>query len=290
MSRLKAKSSREVGLEIAAICGRHFFKLEHLHYGYWTYGLEIDIANLHIAQQNYTNLLVSHIPDGVKTILDVGCGTGRTAQELIGRGYQVDCVSPSPFLSERVRSLLGNTSRIFECPYEQLQTELRYDVVLFSESFQYVRLEEGLQQTVGFLNDGGYLFICDFFKTDAEGNGVLGGGHKLTRFRARMADYPFEAVVDEDITPQTAPTMDIWDDAVKNVVAPVLDSGLGYLSGRHPLAVKLLRWKYRKKIDRMYEKYFNGGRSSQDFKRFKTYRLLLYRKTSPNADEQGEQQ
>lgn len=278
MGRREAKTSQDLGLEIAAICGKHFLKLEHLHYGYWTNGLEVDIANLHIAQKNYTNFLVSYIPDDVKTILDVGCGTGQTAKKLIDMGYRVDCVSPNPFLSERASSLVGNTCRIFECPYEQLETKRRYDVVFFSESFQYVALEKALEQTVRFLNNGGYLLICDVFKTDGEGSRVLGGGHKLTKFRERIAHYPLKLVVDEDITEQTAPIIDLLDDAVKNVVAPILDSGFGFLSHRYPLTVKFLRWKYKKKINGMYKKYLNGRRTSKDFGMFKTYRLFLYRK------------
>lgn len=279
----EAKNGRDLGLELAARCGKHFLKLEHLHYGYWTNGLEVDITSLHKAQQNYTSFLISRIPDGVKTILDVGCGTGNVAKELIDMGYVVDCVSPSPFLSEQASSLLVETTQIFKCPYEQLETSSRYDVVLFSESFQYVSLDKGLEQTVRFLNDGGYLLICDIFRTEAKGNCILGGGHKLGKFHRQIEQHPFELVLDEDITEQTAPNIDILDDTLKNVLAPVLNSSLGFLSGRYPLTVKFLRWKYRKKIDKMFAKYFSERRSSEDFKRFKTYRLFLYRKIYPNS-------
>ena len=49
MSKQQTKDSQDLGLKIAALCGRHFLKLEHLHYGYWNNGLAVDIANLHIA-------------------------------------------------------------------------------------------------------------------------------------------------------------------------------------------------------------------------------------------------
>jgi len=279
MHRREAKSSRELGLELAAICGRHFLKLKHLHYGYWTNDLEPDIANLHIAQENYTNFLVSHIPDGVKTILDVGCGLGQIAKTLIDMGYQVDCISPSPFLNEQVRSLLPGTSRVFECFYEQFETQCTYDLVLFSESFQYVRMEKALEKTVGLLNDGGFLLICDVFKTTLDANAVFRGGHKLAKFNQWIVQFPFELIEDIDITEQTAPNLDILDDTVRNVVRPALNSSVDYLANKYPLTVKFLRWKYRKKIDKTYRKYCNGGRTSEDFRKFKTYRLLLYKKT-----------
>jgi len=278
MNKCKKKTSRELGLELAVICGGYFLKLEHLHYGYWTNDLEIDIANLHIAQKNYTNFLVSHIPGGVKTILDVGCGTGQTAKKLVDMGYQVGCVSPSPFLSEQARSLLGNASEIFECPYEQLEIQNRYDVILFSESFQYVALEKALEKTASLLNSNGYLLICDVFKKNVVGYNAPGGGHNLTRFYELIAHYPFELVTDRDITEETAPNVDILNDAVKNVIGPVLDSSLGFLSSRYPITFKFLRWKYSKQINKIYQKYSDRGRTSENFKKFKSYRLFLYKK------------
>ncbi len=286
MSASKTKTSRDLGLEVAAICGRHFFKLEHLHYGYWNGGLEVDIANLHTAQEHLTAFLISHIPDGVTTILDVGCGSGRTAKNLIDLGYSVDCVSPSPFLSERVRSSLGQSCRLFECPYEQLETEQRYDLVLFSESFQYISLEKGLEQTVRFLDNGGYLLICDIFKTKRKSK--VGGGHDLAKFNERIACRPFELVTDIDITEQTAPSIDILDDAMRNAAFPALDSALGFMHSRHPVTTKLLLWRYGKKINKMRQKHFDGSRNSRGFKESKTYRLFLYRKTGTERTRRAE--
>lgn len=281
MSKVKKSQkdlSREVGLEIGSICGKYFLKLEHLHYGYWTSDLEVDITNLHIAQENYVKFLISHIPDGAKTILDVGCGTGEIARELLNMGYQVDCVSPSSFLAGKTRELLGERSNIFECRYEKLDTEKRYDVVLFCESFQYIKLERALENTARFLNADGYMLICDAFRKDVEAKGSQGGGHKLGKFCDLAREYHFELVEDLDITEQTAPTVDILDDAVKKVGEPVLQLGLRFLRERYPAAFKFLIWKYQKQLKKVREKYLDGGRTAADFKKYKSYRLFLYRK------------
>jgi SAM-dependent methyltransferase len=281
MRKNNKKDSRELGLEIGALCGRHFFRVEHLHYGLWKNGLDVDVSNLHIAQGKYTEYLMGHIPTEVKTILDVGCGAGKNARRLLDKGYKVDCVSPSSFLSKRAGELLGPASTIFTCTYEQLKTDRRYDCILFSESFQYVNLERAIEQTIRLLNSSGYLLICDVFKKDMEGKSGIGGGHNIRKFFEQMGQTPLEMVADEDITAETAPTIEILDDAMRNVAVPALDSSLEFLRGRYPLITRFLCWKYRKKLAKVRDKYMNGRRTSEDFKKYKTYRLFLYKKPVP---------
>ena len=88
-TKIQKEISRDVGLEVGSILGKYFLKLDHLHYGYWSNNLEVDITNLHIAQDEYTKLILSYIPDGVKSILDVGCGTGHIDKILLDNGYIV---------------------------------------------------------------------------------------------------------------------------------------------------------------------------------------------------------
>ena len=251
MKKSGKRLSREVGLEIGSICGKYFLKLEDLHYGYWTNGLEVDITNLHKAQADYTEFLISHIPEGVKTILDVGCGTGGLAKRLVDLGYHPDCVSPSAFFAEQGRKLLGEDVNIFECRYEEVETEKRYDLILFAESFQYVDLKQALQKTFRFLNEGGYMLICDIFRKDVAGKSSQRGGHRLRQLSEFTTEYPFTCIKDLDITEETAPTIDILADALRNVGQPVLHSGLRLLSGRHPVVFKLLTWKYQKRLSRI---------------------------------------
>ena len=283
MKDLVKKSSRDLGLEFAAVCGRYFLGLEHLHYGYWPDELEVNIKNLRAAQENYTGFLVSHIPAGVRTILDVGCGTGQTSKKLVDMGYKVACVSPSPALSSHVRQHLGDAGRVFECPFEKLVTDDRFDLVLFSESFQYIRLKEAIEKTFELLNPAGYLLICDVFRRDlpsASGKMKMGGGHQLAKFRCQIANLPFELLQDVDITERTVPNLDLLDEALRNVVRPMLDSGMDFLAGRYPLTSRLIRWFYCRRINAVYGKYFNGNRTGEDFAKFKTYRLFLYRAVS----------
>jgi len=279
VKKTKKDISRELGLEVGSICGQYFLKLDHLHYGYWTSDIEVNVANLHLAQDEYAKFVISHIPDGVETILDVGCGTGQIAKKLLDMGYRVDCVSPCPFLKKRTSELLGNRSNVFECHYENLQTANRYDMILFCESFQYIDMEQALSNTNKFLNSGGYLLICDVFKKeDTRSKGVISGGHKLAKFYDLIAKSSFKLIENVDITEQTAPNIDLLNDAMEKVVEPVINAGIRFLVSRHPIALKFLRWRYRKKINKVHKKYLDGSRTSEKFKKYKSYQLFLYKK------------
>jgi SAM-dependent methyltransferase len=97
--------SKELGLAAGLVLAKYFLKTEHLHYGYWSGDLEVNIANLKEAQDRYSEVLLSHIPDGTGSILDVGCGTGVLSRRLLDEGYRVESVSPSPFLTAGGRQI-----------------------------------------------------------------------------------------------------------------------------------------------------------------------------------------
>ncbi|MBE0535479.1 MAG: class I SAM-dependent methyltransferase [Phycisphaerae bacterium] len=270
--------SRDIGLEIGWICGSYFLKMDHLHYGYWTKDLPVDIVNLHAAQENYVKFLTSHIPEGVKTILDVGCGTGQLSKDLQSMGYSVDCISPNAFFAERTRLLLGNASRVYECKYQDFVTPDTYDLVFFSESFQYIGAEDGIAKSNSLLRDGGHLMICDFFRRPVLDKCALSGGERWTRFNETMEQYPFVQVADIDITDATAPTVDLLNDALQQAIQPTMALAVQLVASRHPLLHKLVHRIYRRKIEKINSKYFSGRMSGEDFKKCKSYRLLLYRK------------
>ena len=277
-TKVQKEISRDVGLEVGSILGKYFLKLDHLHYGYWSNNLEVDITNLHIAQDEYTKLILSYIPDGVKSILDVGCGTGHIDKILLDNGYIVDCVSPSAYMNKHISELLGDKSHIYECTYEELQTDKKYDMVMFCESFQYIDMEKSFSNTSKFLTNNGYMLICDIFRRDVESKGKMGGGYNIDKFNSMIENAPFKLIESLDITNETAPNMDLMNDVLINVVQPMIKAGVRLSESRHALVVKILKWKYKKKINKLHNKYFSGDRSGDDFKKFKIYQLLLFQK------------
>ena len=180
-------SSRRVGLDIGLAIGRFFLNTEDLHYGFWPIGKTATIKKFSEAQEVHSQLIVDHIPEKTKRILDVGSGSGNLALKLINKEYQVDCVIPSKFLAEQVQEKLGDRSTIHICGFEQVDDIEKYDLILFSESFQYVKLGKSLEKITNMLNIGGNLLICDFFKRDGVGKSPIGGAMAGNFFRKKLA-------------------------------------------------------------------------------------------------------
>ncbi|MDP7526485.1 MAG: methyltransferase domain-containing protein, partial [Candidatus Marinimicrobia bacterium] len=257
MSRKKV-DSKEVGLELGLVLGRYFLKTDDLHYGYWPEDLEVDVVNFPKAQKNYSDFIFSHIPEGTQKILDVGSGSGNFAKRLIDNKFSVDCVSPSKYLTNQIHDKLGESVEVFPCIYEDVKTEKHYDLALFSESFQYINIQEALEKSLELLSENGYLLICDFFRTDAKGRSPLGGGHSLSNFQEILSQFSFEEIENIDITKETAPTIQILDDFLSEVGFPFRDMISRYFQSNYPGFSKLLNWKFKERFEKINRVYFSG--------------------------------
>lgn len=285
--RRRNPNSQELGLRIANIFGRYLLKTEHLHYGFWPEELPVTLDNLPKAQELYAEFLRSQIPAGVSSILDVGCGTGHNAELLLAGGYQVDCVSPSPYLASVAREKLRGRGELYECTFEELPPGRKYDCLLFSESFQYIDLDTVFARMPEFLNPGGYVIISDFFRIPGEGSSAMGGGHRLSRFREQLAAAPFRLLKEEDITGNTAPNLQLVDEALQQVAIPIRDLVVDELSRRHRWLWLPGKWIgrlfLRRKLDKLHYKYFSGSRNAQNFMKHKRYCLFILRREPAGA-------
>ncbi|NJM94844.1 MAG: hypothetical protein HC842_09445 [Cytophagales bacterium] len=188
----------------------------------------------------------------------------------------MDCVSPGTLLTNYAKGLIGDRAEIFNLKFQDLQTPKRYDLVLFSESFQYIPLNESLGKALEMLNPGGHVLICDFFQTEVPGKSMLGGGHKWSQWQSTLAQFPqYRIAVEKDITQETAPTIDLVKQMNNEVLAPLWRSVFALAEDRFPALLKLVRWKYKKKIEKMEYKHFSGERSAENFKKYKKYMLYL---------------
>ena len=204
--------TRAVGLEAACALARWLTGKEHMHYGLWT-GLDPVAANLGFAQEAYSQQLFSLFPPGPLRILDIGGGAGETAKRLIALGHRVEIVVPSAFLAGRCRANAPEAV-VHEAMFEKAALSGPFDLCLFSESFQYIRLRHSLSGAKALLAPGGAIVIGDVFRRDGgwwRGNPdrVVGGGHPLSRFHEETAKAGLVVEETLDVTDAVAPSIDV---------------------------------------------------------------------------------
>jgi SAM-dependent methyltransferase len=273
----KARHTRELGLELGYRLLKFALKTEHLHYGLFEPDIPVDFSNIKVAQDRYLQRLVELIPAGARTILDVGCGSGKMAEHLLEKGYTIDCVSPSPELTALATERLGARATIYRGRYETVSIPKRYDLVLFSESFQYIPLDVGIAKSVSLLNPGGHILICDFFDDPSKGKSPIGGGHPFPNWRKTYPQHPIDIVVERDITGETAPVHDIAHAFVQEVARPMWEKSFSAAAMRWPLPTRLVRLLFRKTIKRMEQKRITTVKDGASFRHHKIYKTYLFK-------------
>ena len=204
--------TRAIGLDTGLALIRWLTGAENLHYGLWD-GLGVAAGNLRRAQDAYTEKLFALLPPGRLRILDIGGGAGETAKKLLALGHSVEIVVPSAYLAARCRANAPQAV-VHECTFQDFAGQGPFDLCLFSESFQYIPLDQGLPRCLPLLAPGGTVLIADCFRTEAyKGRDVQGpqpgGGHRLGDFRKMLAAQPVTVTHDEDITDSVAPSIDL---------------------------------------------------------------------------------
>ena len=160
------------------------------------------------------------------------------------------------------------------CKFEELETTIPYDLILFSESFQYVRLIESVQKIENLLSPNGHLLICDVFHKNVPGKSSMRGGHRWDYFEEAIQNSQLKLVKDLDITEETAPTYDFLNQLLTDVAGPIADMSGTYLNDKYPKLAKLVKWKFRNKLDRINRVWFSGELTGENFIKFKSYRLF----------------
>ncbi len=276
MAKNKIKGS-EYGLENGTLVLDFLFKTKYIHYGYFSEDLAQEFWNFGKAQEEYTKNLLAKIPPGVKTILDVGCGTGMVAKHLLENGYEVECISPSSFLTQKAHE---NEPKLIvhECKFEEFVPKKRYDLVLFCESYQYIRLPALFSKLSECIADTGYMMLSDVLKTNPNNRGPIGGGHLLSNHLEMCQKNHLTLVTDQDITKNIAPTFDLLQNMSLNLLKPLFDNILRIVSTNHPFVYKILAWIFKKKIDDFNEKLTRPNRNGAGFQEFNTYRVQVWQK------------
>ncbi|MEA5570664.1 class I SAM-dependent methyltransferase [Calothrix sp. UHCC 0171] len=186
----------------------------YLHYGYWEPlpqpGEELNISRLRVAQKAYTEKLFSFLPEGVNTILDVGCGIGGNAVYLGDRGFAVEGLAPDIIQEEKFIQNTKGKIPFHLTRFEDFQSSKKYDLILFSESSQYIAVDDLAEGAAGLLSRGGYLLIADMMRADAEyTEGIFSNCHVVSELKIALEKAGFSLIKTEDISHAIAPTIDL---------------------------------------------------------------------------------
>lgn len=275
--------SRSVGLDIGLSFSRWLTGKENLHYGIWD-GLDVCAGNVGDAQEAYTAKLFELLPDGPLRILDIGGGAGETAKKLVALGHQVEIVVPSAFLAARCRANAPDAI-VHEAMFENADLTGPFDLCLFSESYQYIPLDQGIPKCLTLLKPGGHILIADCFRSEAflpdKVQATVGGGHRIAAFRTFLADQPLDVLSEEDITASVAPSIDV-EQGLFNVVGYGMGRVDDQLANQRPKTRGALHWIIRRLISprkraRLDQRLNQHTRTAAQFTQNNIYLLLKLR-------------
>ncbi|MCB1169445.1 MAG: methyltransferase [Leptospiraceae bacterium] len=283
MAEKKHSHKKSYYNDIALQLGHQLFGVEHLHYGYFEKGKKPTMQNLPAAQEAYVRNLLKYIPAGVKRVFDVGCGSGGVAVHLVKKKLDVTCLAPDPYLIEKTLENTGGKVGTITDLYENLNPEesglAPFDMILMSESCQYIKVAEGWEQNRRFLKSKGYVLVADFFRIkELDRPGLSKSGHPLDYFLEQAEEHGFKLKKKVDITKFVAPTMDLYQETITEKIFPVFGAIFEIVQRRYPMIYRLLRWMLGKKIQKLHLKYSNQG--SEVFTNYKAYMVMLFQKAS----------
>jgi len=227
--------------------------LERLHYGLWEETDERNIDGVKIAQKRYEDFLVEQALSLFGTpsealILDVGCGTGIMSESLYKKGFHVEGLSPDLYqkeLFEKRTALKFHLAR-----FQNFIPQKKYDLLIMSESSQYIPIDSLFQKARECLKPNGYLMVCDYFRLNCD-TGTMGkSGHKLTSFLDASDSNGFVKISQSDITAKTIPTLDTAKIFTEKYILPALDIAREKIEEKYPKIYKVLKWLLRKKIEK----------------------------------------
>jgi SAM-dependent methyltransferase len=268
------KYTRGRSLDLLYVFLRYFFETEYLHFGYWRPGVELKFANLKQAQNDYIDELFKLIPEDVQSILDVGCGSGEMASQLLKKNYQVDAVCPPSIISENAEKKLTDDAILYECKYEDLDIDKKYDLIVFSESIQFIQIKDAFEQCRRYGKK--YILIADLFKHDFPEKGPIGGGKPYKDFLQERDNFGFKEISNIDITEFVAPSFDLEKDAIDNFIKPLVSVFNRILTIKNSMLIKLGMFFYKKNLNKMKTRYLDAtDRNSTSFKKYKSYRFIL---------------
>lgn len=256
----------------------------YLHYGYWeplpNSVDDLTIPRFRAAQEAYAARLLSYIPTGTKTILDVGCGIGGNAAYLLERGYLVEGLAPDAFQEEQFLKNTKGQAKFHLSRFEDFQIAQSYDLLLFSESSQYMSAEDIANGATRLLKPGGYLLLADMLRTNPEySTGIFSNCHVVAQINSAMEKAGFNLVKTEDISSQIAPSLELYVKEFRTYGLTTLKYIGALVEITVPLLYKILNRFLGKWVNRLISE---GVDAQMLFERHLSYEIQLWQLAPKN--------
>lgn len=101
-------------------------------------------------------------------VLEIGSGAGQATDLLIQNNFNIDAVelgkNMCDFLEERYKYY--QKIRIFNMPFEEFESNMKYDLIFSASAFHWVDPDIGIKKAHQLLKDDAYLLLCWNSKTD----------------------------------------------------------------------------------------------------------------------------
>jgi MPBQ/MSBQ methyltransferase len=259
--------------------------LKSLHQGFWEKGQPVTLDEVSKAQMNYTIKLIDMFPKEVETVLDVGAGIGDNAIYMAEKGMKVTCISPSPsqeqYFKENILPDYESISFI-RTRFEDFEIDEKFDVVLMSESSNYFPVEYGLDQTIRYLKDGGYLVVGSHFRKDDRKD--FKEMHIHEHFLKSAKERNLIVKEDTDITNQIIQTMELLHNVYK-YIPPITEVLIDYYKNsfarKHKIVSKIITKFFNKELDMAKEILYEVGprrTNPEIYTKHLTYRFMTFKK------------
>ncbi len=184
-------------------------ELQYLHYGLWQTGF-----NLAQAQQAATAVLMAALPASPASVLEVGIGLGTTARRLQESGYPYTGITPDNAQILYARHRLSDLPQMpcfVHTTFEQFLPSEKFQVIVFQESAQYIKVDNLLRGCHAALDSGGQVLIMDEFSAPV-----------CAALEAGLPNASFQILRYEDFTQQAAPSISYLIQAIEQQRAAVL--------------------------------------------------------------------
>ncbi|KAF0134806.1 MAG: type 11 methyltransferase [Candidatus Saganbacteria bacterium] len=257
-------------------------KTNYLHFGLWKDGDELNLKNFQAAQERYIEHLISLIPKNIKTILDVGCGVGGNAAKLKSLGYDVSGICPDPYQEQLFKK--NTDAKFYLSTIEDFNTEDKYDMILMSESVQYINPDAALIKAQKLLKTGGYLLASDYFKNEEAKNIPNLPSFPLSEYKDAIKRNSFSIEKEVEITKNILPTLkygsQVYYDYIKPTLNCILTTLEVHLKPIHFLVEMFFKFKIGGKSIKQIIKNNIAPLPAETFEKYLTYRALLLKKIS----------